>query len=170
MADAVRPKAWRPQISPFAIAVTAALLVAAGWAQMLMNEQTNPGQNPPEFGWPFAYRVEHSAMTSDGYPLITDTEYRPGALAVDVALALATTATAFALVDLIALGALGRRPFTTASLMLVVAVLAGVLAAGRLIPDQAGTLALWPFLFGLASPLLLLGLGYARALARNRDA
>lgn len=44
---------------------------------------------------------------------------------------------------------------------------AAILAAGRLIPDQIGTLALWPFLSGLISPHLLRCLGYARALAKD---
>ena len=91
-----------------------------------------------------------------------------GPLVVDALCALATVATTFAFIQLVAAAALGPRPFTTASTMVVVAAFAAILAAGRLIPDQVGTLALWPFLFGLASPPLLLGLGYARALARGR--
>lgn len=157
------PSPW----SPTPVAVAAAMLVAAGWTAVLTTVQVNPGRSPPEYGWPLVCRVADAWTMEGGILIVEHTRFLPGPLIVDALCALATVATTFVFVQLVAVAAFGPRPFTTASTMMLVAVAAALLAAGRLIPDQAGTLALWPFLFGLASPLLLLGLGYARALARN---
>ena len=166
----MKPKAGTSTWSPQPVAITAALLVAAGWTVMLTTVQANPGASPPEYGWPLACQVaDEYKRFGSGYTIVFHTEYLPGPLLVDALCALATVATSFAFVQRAAAAALGPRPFTLGSMMIVVAAFAAILAGGRLFPDQVETLALWPFLFSLASPLLLLGQAYARALARNRE-
>ncbi|WP_165068477.1 hypothetical protein [Paludisphaera rhizosphaerae] len=148
---------------PNPVAVVAAILVAVSWASWLTNARISPVDEPPEFGWPLVCQVADGWMVSGGYVIAMGTEYLPGSLIVDALCALLPAGTTFLFVQVIAATAFGSGRFTTASLLLLIAAIAVILAASRLMPESIGALAYGPFLLGLASPLLLLlSLAFAR--------